>query len=71
MAKNKQNYKIEHLDMGEYFVVIKTHWESFVDEFVFSLYGPESTSIRQVPYEKMHKSFMSDIFMAHAVEYPF
>ena len=32
--------------MGEYYVVIKTHWESFVDEFVFSLYGPECTGIR-------------------------
>ena len=32
-------------DIGEYYVIIKTPWRSFIREFVFSVYGPDKTHI--------------------------
>ena len=45
MKADKENWIGEEVEAGEFVVMIKTPWRSFVNEFSFSVYGPNTTDI--------------------------
>ena len=45
---DKENWIVQEMKAGEYFVVIKTPWRSFINEFSFSVYGPDKTEIEVI-----------------------
>ena len=45
MKADKENWVGEEVEAGEFVVMIKTPWRSFVNEFSFSVYGPSTTDI--------------------------
>ena len=53
---------------GDYYVLIKTPWRSFVNEFSFSVYGPDKTDIEVVSEEELPKDFIKKILISHSKE---
>jgi len=45
MKADKENWIGEEIQHGEYIIMINTPWRSFVNEFSFSVYGPDKTVI--------------------------
>ncbi len=43
---DKENWIGQHVPAGEYYAIIKTPWRSFVNQFAFSVYGPDYTDIK-------------------------
>ena len=43
LKADKENWITDDLDTGTYVAILKTPWRSFVNEFVFSIYGPKAT----------------------------
>ena len=66
MKADKENWIGKELDEGEYVVLIKTPWKSFVNEFSFSVYGPDRTEILQIPEFDLPKNFIQQVFLQHA-----
>ena len=48
MKADKENWIGEVCKPGLYTVMIKTNWKSFVKNFSFSVYGPQTTQIKRV-----------------------
>ena len=48
MKADKENWIGEMCEPGLYTVMIKANWKSFVREFSFSVYGPETCQIKRV-----------------------
>jgi len=48
MKADKENWIGEDCEPGLYTVMIKPNWKSFVREFSFSVYGPETCKIQRV-----------------------
>ena len=46
---------------GDYYILIKTPWRSFVNEFSFSVYGPDKTDIEEVDKHELPKDFIKKI----------
>lgn len=40
---DKENWIGVDVEAGEFYVIIKCPWKSFVNEFSFSVYGPDKT----------------------------
>ena len=40
---DKENWIGKDMKKGTYYAMIKTPWRSFVNEFSFSVYGPDKT----------------------------
>lgn len=43
LKADKENWITDDLETGTYIAILKTPWRSFVNEFVFSIYGPKAT----------------------------
>ncbi len=70
MKADKENWIGEEVEAGEFVVMIKTPWRSFVDEFSFSIYGPSTSDIRQISQKEVPKDFVMQILLSHAKEHP-
>ena len=68
MKADKENWIGEECDIGEYVVMIKTPWKSFVNEFSFSIYGLDKTDIKQTNRDNLPKNFIQGILTSHALE---
>lgn len=53
---------------GDYYILIKTPWRSFVNEFSFSVYGPDKTDIEEVDNHELPKDFIKKILISHSKE---
>ena len=53
---------------GDYYILIKTPWRSFVNEFSFSVYGPDKTDIEEVDKHELPKDFIKKILISHSKE---
>lgn len=43
LIADKENWFSDNLKQGTYIAILKTPWRSFVNECVFSIYGPKAT----------------------------
>ncbi len=53
---------------GKYYVIIKCPWRSFVNEFSFSVYGPDKTEISTIDVADLPKNFIQNVLISHAKE---
>ena len=65
---DKENWVGDDMLAGDYYVLIKTPWRSFVNEFSFSVYGPDKTDIEVVDKHEIPKDFIKKILISHSVE---
>ena len=68
MRADKENWIGEECEVGEYIVMLKTPWRSFVNEFSFSAYGKDDIDINQTTRENLPKNFTQGILTSHALE---
>ena len=66
IKQDKENWICDDCEIGEYFAYITTPWNSRVDEFSYSVYGPAVTNIEQISREKLPHQFFQKIFSEHA-----
>lgn len=66
MKQDKENW-IEYMaNPGDYFVYINTPWKSIVNEFSFSVYGPNTCDIKQVQMAELPPNFFTQLMLKHA-----
>lgn len=65
---DKENWIGEQMDAGEYYVIIKCPWKSFVNEFSFSVYGPDKTDFKVVSQAELPSNFLQKMLLSHAME---
>ena len=68
MRADKENWVSEECEVGEYIVMLKTPWRSFVNEFSFSVYGKDDVDINKTTRENLPKNFTQGILTSHALE---
>ena len=68
MKADKENWIGVDCEVGNYVVMIKTPWQSFVNEFSFSVYGLDKTDINQISRSNLPKLFIQGILTSHALE---
>lgn len=66
MKPDKENWISAELVPGNYFVRILTPWQSVVNEFAFSLYGPGRVGVSRVQSESLPADFLMKLFKSHA-----
>lgn len=65
---DKENWIGEELEAGEYYVIIKCPWKSFVNEFSFSVYGPDKTEFKVISQSELPSNFLQKMLISHALE---
>lgn len=65
---DKENWIGEECEAGEYFIIIKCPWKSFVNEFSFSVYGPDKTEFEVVSNSELPPNFLQKMLISHALE---
>lgn len=66
MKLDKENWCKADVKAGDFFVMIKTPWQSLVNEFSFSVYGPGRTSISKIQASSLPNDFVQKLFKSHA-----
>lgn len=68
---DKENWIEYQATPGNYIILIKTPWKSFVNEFSFSIYGPSTIDFKKFdPKSKeshLPTTFLKDLFTSHAL----
>ena len=70
MKADKENWIAEEIAAGKYMAMLKTPWQSFVNEFSFSIYGPQITEIQEVQSHELPDNFITKLMVSHFKEYP-
>jgi hypothetical protein len=68
MKEDKENWIVKQCKPGKYFVTVLTPWVSCVDEFSFSIYGPEKSVIEQISKSSLPKNYLEGLFESHALQ---
>lgn len=68
MKEDKENWIVKQCKPGKYFVSILTPWVSCVDEFSFSIYGPEKCQIDQINKSAFPRNYIEDLFLSHTLQ---
>ncbi len=66
MRADKENWIAKEVTKGNYILMIKTPWKSYVNEFSFSVYGPDKTKMTQVNESSISKNFFYEVLLSHA-----
>lgn len=66
MKADKENWIKKTAKKGSYIAIVKTPWQSFVNDFSFSVYGPGTTDILSIKENELPKSLINHIFYSHA-----
>jgi len=65
---DKENWIGQLMMPGKYYVIVKCPWRSFVNEFSFSVYGPDKTDILQISESELPPNFIQNVLISHAGE---
>lgn len=68
MKRDKENWIDCQIEAGDYIVLIRTPWLSFVDECSFSIYGPKMTKIKQITEKDVPKNMIQEMFYQFALQ---
>lgn len=68
MKRDKENWITENIQSGTYVVMIRTPWATEMNDFSFSVYGPETTSIKLIKQEERPRNLLRNLLLSHAME---